>query len=225
MWSHVHCRPRTRAPPCASSGCRSHPILVPIPIACFVGVFLTDLTYWWSAGMMWADFSAWLVTVGVIVGFLAAIFGLIDFLGNRFIRAQPPAWPHAIGNVVSAHSRDPQHVRPFARRLDLGRAGASRCRPPSCSSSCSRPGWDDRSFTAAGWELPNENRPQTVVDGVRRGARADPCGPRRGSSSTFKPRSAPIRFCRTSSNICFRRCISRRSWVGKRARSLPSPRD
>ena len=92
-----------------------HPMLVPIPIACFVGVLLTDLTYWWSAEMMWANFSAWLVTVGVIFGYLAAIFGLIDFLSNRFIRAQPPAWPHAIGNVVLlilatlnmfVHSRD-----------------------------------------------------------------------------------------------------------------------
>jgi hypothetical protein len=35
-----------------------HPMLVPIPIACFVGVLLTDLTYWWSEDMMWADFSA-----------------------------------------------------------------------------------------------------------------------------------------------------------------------
>ncbi len=77
-----------------------HPMLVPVPIACFVGVLLTDLTYWWSADMMWANFSAWLVTVGVIVGFVAAIFGLIDFLSNRLIRAQRPAWAHAIGNVV-----------------------------------------------------------------------------------------------------------------------------
>ena len=50
--------------------------------------------------MMWANFSAWLVSVGVIFGFLAAIFGLIDFLMNRSIRSQAPAWPHAIGNVV-----------------------------------------------------------------------------------------------------------------------------
>ena len=77
-----------------------HPMLVPIPIACFIGAPLTDLTYWRSAEMMWADFSAWLVTVGVIFGYLAAVFGLIDFLGNRFIRAQPPAWPHALGNVL-----------------------------------------------------------------------------------------------------------------------------
>lgn len=92
-----------------------HPMLVPIPIACFVGALLTDLMYWWTASMQWANFSAWLITVGVIVGWLAAIAGLIDFLGNRAVRAQPPAWPHLIGNLIvlilatlnmMIHSRD-----------------------------------------------------------------------------------------------------------------------
>jgi uncharacterized membrane protein len=77
-----------------------HPILVPFPIVCFVGTLLSDLMYWRSAEMMWADFSAWLVTVGVIMGWLAAIAGLIDFLGNRLVRVQPPAWPHVIGNAL-----------------------------------------------------------------------------------------------------------------------------
>jgi uncharacterized membrane protein len=77
-----------------------HPILVPFPIVCFVGTLLSDLSYWWSADMMWANFSAWLLTVGVIMGWLAALAGLIDFLGNRLIRQQAPAWPHAIGNIV-----------------------------------------------------------------------------------------------------------------------------
>jgi uncharacterized membrane protein len=75
-------------------------MIVPFPIACFVGTLLTDLAYWRTAEMMWADFSAWLVTVGVIMGYLAAIVGLIDFLSSRLVRVQPAAWPHAIGNVV-----------------------------------------------------------------------------------------------------------------------------
>lgn len=77
-----------------------HPMLVPFPIACFVGTLLTDIAYWRTANMMWADFSAWLVTVGVIFAYLAAIAGLVDFLSNRLIRAQAPAWPHVIGNLI-----------------------------------------------------------------------------------------------------------------------------
>jgi len=78
-----------------------HPILVPFPIVCFIGTLLTDLIYWRTADMMWADFSAWLVTVGIIMGWLAAFAGLIDFLGDRLIREQAPAWPHVIGNAVA----------------------------------------------------------------------------------------------------------------------------
>jgi uncharacterized membrane protein len=77
-----------------------HPVLVLIPVACFTGTLLTDLMYWRTAEMMWADFSAWLVTVGTILGWLAAIAGLVDFLANRAVRAQPPAWPHVIGNAA-----------------------------------------------------------------------------------------------------------------------------
>ena len=77
-----------------------HPMLVPFPIVCFIGTLVTDIAYWRTAQIMWADFSAWLLTVGMIMGVLAAIAGLIDFLGNRLIRTQRPAWPHMIGNIV-----------------------------------------------------------------------------------------------------------------------------
>jgi uncharacterized membrane protein len=73
-------------------------MLVPIPIVCFIGALLTDITYYVTAEMMWADFSAWLLVVGLIGGVLAAIAGLTDFLGNRLIRIQAPAWPHLLGN-------------------------------------------------------------------------------------------------------------------------------
>ena len=92
-----------------------HPMLVPVPIVCFVGALITDITYFATANIIWADFSTWLITVGVIMGVLAAIAGLIDFLGNRLIRTQRPAWPHVLGNLlvlvlatfnVLVHSRD-----------------------------------------------------------------------------------------------------------------------
>ncbi|WP_311972768.1 DUF2231 domain-containing protein [Bradyrhizobium agreste] len=78
-----------------------HPMLVPIPITCFVGALLTDIAYVASAEIMWANFSAWLLLAGVMLGVLAAIAGLTDFLGSRLVRAQAPAWPHLIGNAVA----------------------------------------------------------------------------------------------------------------------------
>lgn len=92
-----------------------HPMLVPFPITCFVGALLTDITYWRTANMLWANFSAWLIAFGLVMGTLAAIAGFVDFISNRAIRAQRPAWPHMIGNVIAmilsifnmfVHSRD-----------------------------------------------------------------------------------------------------------------------
>jgi uncharacterized membrane protein len=77
-----------------------HPMLVPIPIACFIGALITDIVYSVTAEMMWADFSVWLLLVGLIGGALAAIAGLTDFIGNRRIRQQMPAWPHLLGNLL-----------------------------------------------------------------------------------------------------------------------------
>ncbi len=77
-----------------------HPMLAPIPITCFVGALLTDFAYWRSADLQWANFSDWLVTFGLIGTVLAAIAGIIDFLGDRRIPGLAPAWIHAIGNVM-----------------------------------------------------------------------------------------------------------------------------
>ncbi len=78
-----------------------HPMLVPIPITCFVGTLLTDIAYWRTADIMWGDFSDWLLTVGLIVSILVVIAGLIDFLGDRRIRALPQAWIHGAGNALA----------------------------------------------------------------------------------------------------------------------------
>jgi uncharacterized membrane protein len=77
-----------------------HPMLIPVPIVCFIGALVTDIAYALTAEIMYADFSAWLLLVGIVFGVLAAIAGLTDFLGNRLIREQAPAWPHLIGNLV-----------------------------------------------------------------------------------------------------------------------------
>lgn len=92
-----------------------HPMLVPFPIVCFVGAFITDLTYWGTDEMQWANFSIWLLTAGCIMSVFAGLAGAIDFFGNREIRRTRPGWPHVLGNVVAlalsvinafVHSRD-----------------------------------------------------------------------------------------------------------------------
>jgi uncharacterized membrane protein len=106
----------TNPPSTASiAGHPLHPMLVPFPIACFVGALATDIAFWRTADMMWANFSAWLLAVGLVMGGLAALAGLTDFLSHRSVRAQGPAWPHMLGNVLVlvlstinalVHSRD-----------------------------------------------------------------------------------------------------------------------
>ena len=92
-----------------------HPMLVPFPIACFVGAFVTDLAYWQSANVMWETFSAWLLTAGLIMAALATLTGLVDFIGSGRIRGLGQAWFHVTGNVIAiglslinafVHSRD-----------------------------------------------------------------------------------------------------------------------
>ncbi len=104
--------PRSTA---AIGGHPIHAMLVPIPIVCFAGTFITDLVYAKTAEMQWANMSAWMLTVGLIVAAFAVLAGLIDFLGDRRIRALRPAWIHGVGNAVALvlavinafiHSRD-----------------------------------------------------------------------------------------------------------------------
>jgi uncharacterized membrane protein len=83
---------------------RGHPLhvmLVPIPIFCFVATLVTDIVYWRTAAMLWADMSAWLLVVGLVVSLFAATAGLIDFLGDRRIRKLRAAWIHALGNIAA----------------------------------------------------------------------------------------------------------------------------
>ena len=92
-----------------------HMILAAYPIACFTGAFLTDIVYAETYEMMWANFSVWLITAGIVMGVLAAIAGIADYLVHRRDRARRSASPHTIGNllvlllsVINAfvHSRD-----------------------------------------------------------------------------------------------------------------------
>src|ERR1700761_8489131 len=78
-----------------------HPMLVPFPIACFVGALITDIAYANTANMQWANFSAWLLAFGLVMALFAVIAGLIDFFGEPRIRDLTVAWVHGIGNALA----------------------------------------------------------------------------------------------------------------------------
>lgn len=75
-------------------------MLVPIPIACFVGTLITDIAYAGTANMQWVNMSAWTLAAGLIVAFFAIIAGQIVFFGDRRIRKLCTVWIHAGGNAV-----------------------------------------------------------------------------------------------------------------------------
>jgi len=78
-----------------------HPMLVPFPIVCFVGTFITDIVYSRNADPGWATASHWLLVIGLITAALAAAAGLTDFLGDDRIRRLGDALKHMLANVTA----------------------------------------------------------------------------------------------------------------------------
>jgi uncharacterized membrane protein len=78
-----------------------HPMLIPFPIAFFVGTFVCDLVYWGTGDTGWSDATLWLLGAGLIMAALAAVAGLTDVLGDTAVRSLGIAWWHAGGNVLA----------------------------------------------------------------------------------------------------------------------------
>ncbi len=97
---------------------RTHPIhgiLSAYPLAFFTAALVTDITYANTAQMMWANFSVWLITGGVLMGVLAALAGIVDAVSNRRRGRRRRPWPHSLATAAMlllalvngfVHSRD-----------------------------------------------------------------------------------------------------------------------
>ena len=90
-----------------------HPMLslfLPIPIVCFVGALLTDLSYVNSGGnLIWVNFSSWLISAGLVFGgvsivilIVEAIRGSVGWLPVVLVGA---AWVVELLNAL-VHARD-----------------------------------------------------------------------------------------------------------------------
>src|SRR5258707_385647 len=78
-----------------------HPMLVLFPVAFFVATFACDLAFWRTGLAIWATAAIWVLGAALVMAALAALAGLIDFLGDPRIRQISDAWEHAIGNVIA----------------------------------------------------------------------------------------------------------------------------
>jgi uncharacterized membrane protein len=103
-------RPRQRGAQMARDGFGSNArigagpfyrVLVAFVVSCFLGTLATDIAYWRTTDMMWADFSDWLVTAGVVVGYVTILVALIEVFGLQSGRLRRPSWAYAIGNIVA----------------------------------------------------------------------------------------------------------------------------
>jgi uncharacterized membrane protein len=50
--------------------------------------------------MTWVNFSAWMLTVGLVIGVLAWLVGLIDLLIHPLLRRMRAAWLQLLGHLV-----------------------------------------------------------------------------------------------------------------------------
>jgi len=94
--SHVH--PRSTA---KIGDHPIHPMLVSFPIVCFILTFVVDIIFVRTHDTTWATASIWLLVVGLVMGALAAVAGLTDFLGDDRIRGASDAVKHMLANVTA----------------------------------------------------------------------------------------------------------------------------
>jgi uncharacterized membrane protein len=78
-----------------------HPVLVVLPLGLFSTAVLFDVVYLVTGTEEFAAVAFWNVTIGIIGGLLAALFGLTDWFGiPKDTRARRIGLWHGLGNLV-----------------------------------------------------------------------------------------------------------------------------
>lgn len=78
-----------------------HPMLIVFPLGLFVTAIIFDIIHFITGTPLWSTVSYWMIAAGVIGGLVAAVFGLLDWLGLQSgSRAHRIGAWHGVGNVV-----------------------------------------------------------------------------------------------------------------------------
>lgn len=78
-----------------------HPMLVVVPAAALAMAPVADVVHLVTATAFWAEAARWLLVVGVASGLVAAVPGLVDFLGIDRVRHHPVAIGHLAANATA----------------------------------------------------------------------------------------------------------------------------
>jgi uncharacterized membrane protein len=120
----------------AKAGLFGHPIhqmLIPFPLGLLATAAIFDVLRLARNNGHWSEMAFWMIAAGIVGGLIAALFGLIDWLGiPAGTRAKRIGALHGIGNVVvvalSAGSwllRRPDPTTPTTTALVLSFAGVA----------------------------------------------------------------------------------------------------
>lgn len=82
----------------AIAGHPVHPMIIPFPIAFLIGVPIADVVFAVTQTAFWAEASFWLLVAGLVMGGVAALAGLIDFLTLKTVRRHRVGWWHLLAN-------------------------------------------------------------------------------------------------------------------------------
>ncbi len=102
-----------------------HAILLAFPLPLFLGALLSDLAYWKSFHVQWANFSSWLIAGGLLVGSFALLWALIDLVRSGTARRRRAAiyfvvllamWSLGLVNAL-VHAKDAFAIMPEALYL------------------------------------------------------------------------------------------------------------
>lgn len=75
-------------------------MLITFPIAFLAGALASDAAFWWTGDVFWARASLWLVGAGFVMGSLAALAGMLDFMMIKEIRRHVTSWSHFLTAIM-----------------------------------------------------------------------------------------------------------------------------
>jgi uncharacterized membrane protein len=67
-------------------------VMSALPVICFAGALATDLAYWRTSEIQWANFSAWLLAIGMALGVLSVFFELVHLFRMPRARSAASGW-------------------------------------------------------------------------------------------------------------------------------------